>query len=82
MKKKTIKVLTSKLEKKIIDFSARYTSVNNAKIISKIIVRAEKIWMHIPTMATMSAFSDSWSAKAARKAITPIHQDMKLTNHQ
>ena len=38
MKKKIIKVLTSKLEKKIIDFSARYTSANNAKIISKIIV--------------------------------------------
>ena len=43
MIKKTTKVLTSKLEKKIIDFSLKYTSITNAKIISKIIVRAEKM---------------------------------------
>ena len=43
MKNKTIKVLTNKLEKKIIDFSLKYTSAANAKIISKIIVRAEKM---------------------------------------
>jgi L-2-hydroxycarboxylate dehydrogenase (NAD+) len=43
MKKKIIKVLTNNLEKKIINFSHRYTSINNAKIISKIIVRAEKM---------------------------------------
>ena len=43
MKKKIIKVLTNNLEKKIINFSHRYTSIKNAKIISKIIVRAEKM---------------------------------------
>ena len=43
MKKKIIKILTNKLEKKIINFSHRYTSISNAKIISKIIVRAEKM---------------------------------------
>ena len=43
MKNKTIKVLTNKLEKKIINFSLKYTSATNAKIISKIIVRAEKM---------------------------------------
>ena len=43
MKKKIIKILSNKLEKKIINFSQRYTSIGNAKIISKIIVRAEKM---------------------------------------
>src|SRR6056300_266755 len=43
MKSKTIKVLTTILEKKLVDFSVKYTSIDNAKIISKIIVRAEKM---------------------------------------
>ena len=43
MKKKIIKIPSSELEKKIIDFCLNYTSIGNAKIISKIIVRAEKM---------------------------------------
>ena len=43
MKKKIIRILTNVLEKKIINLSLKYTSLKNAKIISKIIVRAEKM---------------------------------------
>ena len=43
MKKKIINVLSNKLESKIINFCLKYTTLNNAKIISKIIVRAEKM---------------------------------------
>ena len=43
MKKKMISVLSSTLEKKIINLSLKYTSLYKAKIISKIIVRAEKM---------------------------------------
>ena len=43
MKKKIIKILSKNLEKKIFDYCLKYTTINNAKIISKIIVRAEKM---------------------------------------
>ncbi len=43
MKKKVISVLSNVLEKNIINLSSRYTSLYNARIISKIIVRAEKM---------------------------------------
>ena len=43
MKKKIIRVLSNVLEKRIINLSSKYTTLYNAKIISKIIVRAEKM---------------------------------------
>ncbi len=43
MKKEIIKISSNLLEKKIINISSKYTSLNNSKIISKIIVRAEKM---------------------------------------
>ena len=43
MKKKIIKILSNKLESKITNYCLKYTTLNNAKIISKIIVRAEKM---------------------------------------
>ena len=43
MKKKIIRVSSSVLEKKIRNLSSKYISLSNSKVISKIIVRAEKM---------------------------------------
>ncbi len=43
MKKEITKVLSIDLEKKVLNICLKYTSLDNSKIISKIIVRAEKM---------------------------------------